>query len=91
MAGLRESGNEPPCSPKASYKYKRLTMTDYYSIEVTHYLELSHSRMELVSVDGMLDNVDVTKGSRQPHAGVESGGSLSHLRLLRISREEEGY
>jgi hypothetical protein len=34
-------------------------------------------------VVGMSDRLDVTKGSRQPHAGVESGNIISHLRLLR--------
>jgi len=31
----------------------------------------------------MSDSVDVTKGSRQTHAGVESGSRISHLRLLK--------
>jgi hypothetical protein len=36
----------------------------------------------------MSDRVDVTKGSRQPHAGVESGSRISRLRLLRGAKRD---
>jgi hypothetical protein len=41
-----------------------------------------------VFVVGVSDRVDVTKGSRQPHAGVESGSRISHLRLLRGAKRD---